>query len=42
MWGMNFTKIPLADHPYGFEIMLVLQLAIGLGLVVLLKARKWL
>jgi magnesium transporter len=41
MWGMN-VKIPLANHPWGFEIMLVLQLALGIGLVALLRARKWL
>lgn len=42
MWGMNFTRVPLSNHPYGFEIMLVLQLALGGGLVWLLKTRKWL
>lgn len=42
MWGMNFSRVPLSDHPYGFEIMLVLQLALGGSLVWLLKARKWL
>jgi magnesium transporter len=42
MWGMNFVKIPLAQHPYGFEIMLVVQLALGVGLIALLRRRKWL
>lgn len=42
MWGMNFTKVPLAEHPYGFLIMLVAQLALGVGLIALLKWRKWL
>lgn len=43
MWGMNFTRsIPLTDHPWGFEIMLVLQLALGGALVALLRWRKWL
>jgi magnesium transporter len=39
MWGMNFAKVPLADHPYGFLIMLVLQLALGGGLLWLLQRR---
>ncbi|MEP7347558.1 MAG: magnesium/cobalt transporter CorA [Gemmatimonadaceae bacterium] len=42
MWGMNFDRIPLSHHPYGFEILLVVQLALGGGLVALLKWRKWL
>ena len=43
MWGMNFSRsIPLTDHPWGFEIMLVLQLALGGALVALLRWRKWL
>ncbi len=42
MWGMNFSRVPLSGHPYGFEIMLVAQLAIGCSLVWLMKARKWL
>jgi len=37
MWGMNFAKVPLADHPYGFIIMLVAQLALGAGLVWVLR-----
>lgn len=42
MWGMNFTHIPLAEHRYGFEIMLVAQLALGAGLIWLFRNRKWL
>jgi magnesium transporter len=37
MWGMNFAKIPLSDSPYGFWIMLVLQLGIGAALLLLLR-----
>jgi len=33
MWGMNFERIPLQHTPYGFEIMLVVQLALGAGLL---------
>ena len=40
MWGMNFVKIPLSDSPYGFWIMLVLQLGIGLALLFLLRRRR--
>ena len=40
MWGMNFAKIPLDDYPHGFWIMLVLQMAFGIGLVALLKWKK--
>jgi magnesium transporter len=42
MWGMNFTQVPLAAHRWGFEIMLVAQLALGVGLIALLRWRKWL
>jgi magnesium transporter len=40
MWGMNFQRIPLARHPHGFWLMLALQLALGAGLLVLLRWRK--
>lgn len=39
MWGMNFAKIPLASHPHGFWLMVVVQLFIG-GF--LLGVLKWL
>ena len=42
MWGMNFSRIPLADHPQGFWLMLALQLGIGVGLLVLLRLRRML
>lgn len=42
MWGMNFGKVPLSQHPYGFEIMLVVQLALGGSLIGLLRWRRWL
>ncbi|HEX4933502.1 MAG TPA: magnesium/cobalt transporter CorA [Gemmatimonadaceae bacterium] len=41
MWGMNFTRIPLAEHPWGFEIMLFGQLALGVGLIWLFRRQKW-
>lgn len=42
MWGMNFSRIPLASNPLGFEIMLVAQLALGALLIAVLRWRKWL
>jgi magnesium transporter len=38
MWGMNFERIPLHNHPYGFMILVLAQL--GLGLLIL-AALKW-
>ncbi len=37
MWGMNFVHIPLAGHPYGFWLMLALQLGMGGVLVWVLR-----
>lgn len=42
MWGMNFSHIPLSNHPQGFWIMLVAQLVIGVVLLGLLRLLKWL
>ena len=40
MWGMNFSRIPMADAPYGFWILLVAQLGLGALLLLLLRWRK--
>ncbi|MBA2688124.1 MAG: magnesium transporter CorA family protein [Gemmatimonadaceae bacterium] len=40
MWGMNFQHIPMASHPHGFWILLVVQLFIGGFLVGVLKWLK--
>ena len=40
MWGMNFVEIPLSHYPHGFWVMLVLQLALGAGLVGVLLWKK--
>jgi magnesium transporter len=40
MWGMNFANIPLSQHPHGFAIMMVIQLALGVGLVAALRWMK--
>lgn len=40
MWGMNFTRIPMADSPYGFWIMLGVQLGLGGLLLLILRWRK--
>jgi magnesium transporter len=42
MWGMNFTRIPLSGYKWGFEIMLLLQLALGVGLIWGLRRLRWL
>ena len=42
MWGMNFDVIPLSKSPTGFWDMLALQLSLGLGLLLLLRWRRWL
>lgn len=41
MWGMNFATIPLSEWPHGFWLMLVIQLALGLGLLAFLRNRGW-
>ena len=41
MWGMNFARMPLAEHPWGFWVMLVLQVVVAVGLVALLHRRRW-
>jgi magnesium transporter len=40
MWGMNFDKLPLDSHRWGFEIMLIVQLALGGLLLMLLRRMK--
>ena len=42
MFGMNFARIPLSDHPAGFWVMLVVQLVVGVVLVGILRWRRWL
>jgi len=40
MWGMNFENVPLQSHPYGFMILLLGQLALGLAILAGLKWRN--
>lgn len=40
MWGMNFDRIPLSRSPYGFLILLLIQLGLGGLLLVLLRRRR--
>jgi magnesium transporter len=42
VYGMNFERIPLAHHPYGFEILFGVQLALGVLLLFWLRRLKWL
>jgi magnesium transporter len=39
MWGMNFTRIPMSDWPYGFWALLLVQLGLG-GLLVFVRRRR--
>jgi len=40
MWGMNFGRIPLQGYPHGFLLMVILQLALGVVLVAILRWKK--
>lgn len=40
MWGMNFTHMPLANHPHAFWWMLGLQLGLGILLLLALRMRR--
>ncbi len=40
MWGMNFERIPLHNHPHGFMILAFARLAPGLTILAGLKWRK--
>lgn len=40
MWGMNFSNIPLQNHPDGFWLLLGIQVAVGLVLLAILRALK--
>jgi magnesium transporter len=42
MWGMNFARVPFSDLPGGFVLLVIVQLALGIGLLALLKRRGWL
>ena len=42
VYGMNFDRIPLQHHPWGFEIMLGVQLVLGLLFLLVLRARRML
>jgi magnesium transporter len=42
VYGMNFEHIPLAHHPYGFEIMVGLQVALSLALLVAMRRKRML
>ena len=42
VYGMNFDRIPLQHHPHGFEIMLGVQVVLGLLFLVGLRAKQML
>lgn len=39
VYGMNFERIPLSHHPYGFEIMVAIQIALAIVLLVIMRRR---
>jgi magnesium transporter len=40
VYGMNFEQIPLARHPWGFEIMVSLQVAVSLTLLIIMRRKR--
>jgi magnesium transporter len=42
VYGMNFAHIPLSQHPYGFEIMVGVQVVLSLVLLVGLRLKRML
>jgi magnesium transporter len=42
VYGMNFDRIPLQHHPYGFEIMVGVQLVLGVALMLALRYKRML
>jgi magnesium transporter len=40
MWGMNFSRMPMAQWPNGFWVLLLVQLGLGLLLLMLLRRRN--
>jgi magnesium transporter len=39
VYGMNFEHIPLSHHPYGFEIMVAVQVALSVVLLIAMRRR---
>jgi magnesium transporter len=39
VYGMNFERIPLSHHPYGFEIMVTIQIVLAIVLLVGMRRR---
>ncbi len=39
VYGMNFERIPLSRHPYGFEIMVAIQIVLAIVLLVIMRRR---
>jgi magnesium transporter len=39
VYGMNFERIPLSHHPYGFEIMVAIQIVLAIVLLVGMRRR---
>ncbi len=41
LYGMNFAAIPLLDNPYGFWLVLVLMLLLGVGMLLFFRKNRW-
>lgn len=41
VFGMNFERIPFSSHPLGFEIMVGIQVVVGVSLMMWLRRQKW-
>ena len=40
LWGMNFERIPGAQHPHGFALMIASMVVVALMLLIVLWARR--
>lgn len=40
MWGMNFARVPFSGLPYGFLMLVGIQLALGIALLAYLRWRR--
>ena len=40
VYGMNFDHIPLAHHPYGFEIMVAVQAVLAVLFLLALRYKR--
>lgn len=41
VWGMGFSNMPLTENPFGFWIILMIALVIGILILLYFKTKKW-